>query len=118
MTADQKDCVETVHQSGAALLQIINDVMVGARRTDRRTIVEPDRAAAIRRFFIERYGITPERITARGLGEHQPEASNATKAGRSVNRRAVARIYRLEAPAAGPGASRAAAGNKARCAGW
>ncbi len=30
-------------------LQIINDIMVGARRTDTKTIVEPDRAAAIRK---------------------------------------------------------------------
>ena len=30
-------------------LQIINDIMVGARRTDTRTIVEPDRGSAIRR---------------------------------------------------------------------
>jgi UDP-N-acetylmuramoyl-L-alanyl-D-glutamate--2,6-diaminopimelate ligase len=34
-------------------LQIINDVMVGVRRTDRRTIVEPDRAAAIRKAIEE-----------------------------------------------------------------
>ena len=34
-------------------LQIINDIMVGARRTDTRTIVEPDRAAAIRKAIAE-----------------------------------------------------------------
>jgi len=30
-------------------LQIMNDVLVGLRRTDTRTIVEPDRGAAIRK---------------------------------------------------------------------
>ncbi|HVW83959.1 MAG TPA: UDP-N-acetylmuramyl-tripeptide synthetase, partial [Bryobacteraceae bacterium] len=34
-------------------LQIIADVMVGARRSDTRTIVEPDRAAAIRKAIEE-----------------------------------------------------------------
>jgi UDP-N-acetylmuramoyl-L-alanyl-D-glutamate--2,6-diaminopimelate ligase len=34
-------------------LQIINDVLVGVRRTDRRTIVEPDRATAIRKAIEE-----------------------------------------------------------------
>jgi UDP-N-acetylmuramoyl-L-alanyl-D-glutamate--2,6-diaminopimelate ligase len=34
-------------------LQIINDIMVGVRRTDTRAIVEPDRAAAIRKAIQE-----------------------------------------------------------------
>ncbi len=34
-------------------LQIMNDVMVGVRRTDTRTIIEPDRAAAIRKAVEE-----------------------------------------------------------------
>ncbi|HEX4136905.1 MAG TPA: UDP-N-acetylmuramoyl-L-alanyl-D-glutamate--2,6-diaminopimelate ligase [Bryobacteraceae bacterium] len=34
-------------------LQIMNDVLVGLRRTDTRTIVEPDRAAAIRKSIEE-----------------------------------------------------------------
>lgn len=34
-------------------LQIMNDVLVGIRRTDTRTIVEPDRAAAIRKAVEE-----------------------------------------------------------------
>jgi UDP-N-acetylmuramoyl-L-alanyl-D-glutamate--2,6-diaminopimelate ligase len=34
-------------------LQIINDILVGARRTDTRTIVEPDRAAAIKKAVSE-----------------------------------------------------------------
>jgi len=34
-------------------LQIMNDVMVGLRRTDTRTIVEPDRAVAIRKAIEE-----------------------------------------------------------------
>ena len=34
-------------------LQIMNDVLVGLRRTDTRTIVEPDRATAIRKAIEE-----------------------------------------------------------------
>jgi UDP-N-acetylmuramoyl-L-alanyl-D-glutamate--2,6-diaminopimelate ligase len=34
-------------------LQIMNDILVGLRRTDTRTIVEPDRAAAIRKAIEE-----------------------------------------------------------------
>jgi UDP-N-acetylmuramoyl-L-alanyl-D-glutamate--2,6-diaminopimelate ligase len=34
-------------------LQIMNDVLVGSRRTDTKTVVEPDRAAAIRKAIAE-----------------------------------------------------------------
>ncbi|MDE3198505.1 MAG: hypothetical protein KGN84_19310, partial [Acidobacteriota bacterium] len=34
-------------------LQIINDIMVGVRRTDTKTIVEPDRAQAIQKAIQE-----------------------------------------------------------------
>jgi UDP-N-acetylmuramoyl-L-alanyl-D-glutamate--2,6-diaminopimelate ligase len=37
-------------------LQIMNDVMVGLKRTDTRTIVEPDRGAAIRKAVDEARG--------------------------------------------------------------
>jgi outer membrane protein OmpA-like peptidoglycan-associated protein len=44
------------------------------------------RADAVRDFLIEN-GISPSRITARGYGEADPVASNATLAGRRENRR-------------------------------
>lgn len=44
------------------------------------------RADAVRDFLIEN-GISPRRITARGYGEGDPVASNATLAGRRENRR-------------------------------
>ena len=44
------------------------------------------RADAVRDFLIEN-GISPRRITARGYGEADPVASNATLAGRQENRR-------------------------------
>lgn len=44
------------------------------------------RAEAVRDFLAQN-GIDPERITARGLGEAYPVASNATEAGRQQNRR-------------------------------
>jgi OmpA-OmpF porin, OOP family len=55
-----------------------------------------ERALAVRRHFIEHHGIPPNRIFIKPFGKGRPEASNATLAGRRENRRAVARVYRLE----------------------
>lgn len=44
------------------------------------------RAEAVRDWFAQR-GIQPDRMTARGLGEDYPIATNATEAGRQENRR-------------------------------
>jgi outer membrane protein OmpA-like peptidoglycan-associated protein len=44
------------------------------------------RAEAVREFFVQN-GISANRITARGLGEEYPVASNDTEAGRQQNRR-------------------------------
>lgn len=44
------------------------------------------RAEAARRYLLDRFAIAPERITARGLGERQPIAGNATPTGRALNR--------------------------------
>jgi outer membrane protein OmpA-like peptidoglycan-associated protein len=44
------------------------------------------RADAVRDFLID-YGISPQRITARGYGEAVAVASNTTRAGRQENRR-------------------------------
>jgi len=45
------------------------------------------RAAAVRQVLIDRFDISPARITSNGYGESQPVASNATAAGRERNRR-------------------------------
>lgn len=45
------------------------------------------RAAAVRQVLIDRFDISPARITSTGYGESQPVASNATAAGRERNRR-------------------------------
>jgi outer membrane protein OmpA-like peptidoglycan-associated protein len=52
------------------------------------------RADAVRNALIERYGIAPDRLTAKGFGETQPIASNATPEGKAKNRRIQARIIR------------------------
>ena len=44
------------------------------------------RAEAVRRFLLEN-GLDRDRITARGLGEADPVASNSTESGRQMNRR-------------------------------
>jgi uncharacterized protein (TIGR03382 family) len=45
------------------------------------------RAEAVREYLIQKGGIAPERLLARGFGEDQPIDSNATNAGRAANRR-------------------------------
>jgi chemotaxis protein MotB len=44
------------------------------------------RAASVARLFIDA-GVDPRRLAIMGLGEYQPEASNATEDGRNKNRR-------------------------------
>jgi OOP family OmpA-OmpF porin len=56
-----------------------------------------ERAEAVRQRFIQSEGISGDRIVAVGFGETKPAVSNENAAGRSKNRRVVARIIRLEA---------------------
>ncbi len=55
-----------------------------------------DRAEAVRQRFIRSEGISADRIQAVGFGELKPAASNENGAGRSENRRVIARIIRLD----------------------
>ncbi len=48
-----------------------------------------ERAAAVKNFLVQFYGISPERLVARGHGESQPVAPNDTEEGRAKNRRVV-----------------------------
>lgn len=45
------------------------------------------RAASVRNYLIEKFGIAPGRLTSKGYGYTKPIASNKTKAGRQKNRR-------------------------------
>jgi OmpA-OmpF porin, OOP family len=45
------------------------------------------RAAAVRQVLIERFNVSPARISSVGYGESRPTASNATSEGRALNRR-------------------------------
>lgn len=45
-----------------------------------------DRADAVRAYLVEK-GVSPDQLIAKGYGESQPIASNATAAGRAQNRR-------------------------------
>lgn len=48
------------------------------------------RADAVMAVLVERFGVDASRLTAKGYGEAQPIADNATKEGRQTNRRVVA----------------------------
>lgn len=45
------------------------------------------RATTVVRYFIEKHGISPERLQAAGYGEYRPIAPNDTEEGRRQNRR-------------------------------
>ncbi|GLI32871.1 MAG: OmpA family protein [Deltaproteobacteria bacterium] len=54
-----------------------------------------DRALAVKDAIVDR-GVAPKRIAARGFGESKPVASNATEAGRQLNRRVTIKIIPIE----------------------
>jgi len=45
------------------------------------------RAASVKKYLVDKYGIDTQRITTKGYGELKPVASNKTKEGRAKNRR-------------------------------
>ena len=45
------------------------------------------RAASVRNYLIEKFGIAPDRLSSKGYGYTKPVADNKTKAGRQKNRR-------------------------------
>jgi len=45
------------------------------------------RAASVRTYLVDKYGIAPERLSSKGYGYTKPVATNKTKAGRQKNRR-------------------------------
>ncbi len=48
------------------------------------------RAEAVKKYLVEKFGIEPSRLSAKGYGLTKPVASNATKEGRQKNRRVEA----------------------------
>lgn len=56
-----------------------------------------DRRAAAAVAYLASQGVDRERLSARGLGETEPVASNGTEAGRAQNRRVEVAIYAGEA---------------------
>jgi OOP family OmpA-OmpF porin len=50
------------------------------------------RAASVKAYLVDKFGIDAARLQTRGYGESQPVASNTTKEGRRRNRRVVAEI--------------------------
>jgi outer membrane protein OmpA-like peptidoglycan-associated protein len=89
--------VRQIQEAGEALS---SDALVGYRfeiagHTDDTGTKEEnmklsqERAEAVKTFLVNYYGISPDRLVARGYGESQPVASNDTEEGRAQNRRVV-----------------------------
>ena len=55
------------------------------------------RADAVLKFLVVNYGVTPDRLAARGLGPQEPIASNDSPDGRALNRRIEFRIEDTDA---------------------
>ncbi len=53
-------------------------------------ILSQKRAEAVKDILVKKYGISPDRIIAKGYGESKPIASNKTPEGRAKNRRVIA----------------------------
>lgn len=96
--------VRQMQEAGEALS---SDLLAGYRfeiagHTDNVGSVEnnlrlsQERAEAVKQFLTKFYGITTERLDARGYGESEPVASNETEEGRAKNRRVV--FSRIDAP--------------------
>jgi len=54
------------------------------------------RAAAVKAYILERYGIASARISTEGRGESEPLASNDDEAGRAANRRVIGQVDYVE----------------------
>ncbi|PID42029.1 MAG: hypothetical protein CSB48_12235 [Proteobacteria bacterium] len=55
-------------------------------------VLSKKRAEAVKRYLVEEFGVSADRVSAEGFGESQPVADNSTKAGQAKNRRVTATI--------------------------
>lgn len=60
------------------------------------------RAQKVKQYLMNTYGIAPERLLARGYGQSNPIADNATKQGRRLNRRVTITLNKLNTVPATP----------------
>lgn len=102
-TADIRPEFATVLDRAGEILRNTPDIRVElAGHTDPREIntrefpsnweLSQARAEAVRRYLVEKLGIAPERLTARGYADTQPIASNDSPEGMAKNRRTEFRI--------------------------
>ena len=81
---------------GAVLKKIPNPLLIEGYTDDRPIStaqfasnweLSTARADTVLRYLVDTVGLSSDRMTAQGYGEHDPVASNATDAGRAKNRR-------------------------------
>ncbi len=64
-----------------------DDIPIHNERYDSNWELSAARASKVLRYFIEKWGITANRLSAVGFGEHQPLVPNTTDENRAKNRR-------------------------------
>jgi OOP family OmpA-OmpF porin len=66
----------------------------GSESTNRT--VSEKRANKVREYLVAHQNVNPSQITAVGIGPSQPVATNATEAGRALNRRVEIAVQTIE----------------------
>ncbi|RNC67731.1 MAG: outer membrane beta-barrel domain-containing protein [Desulfuromonadales bacterium] len=77
------------HPDATAVLEGYTD-NVGSDNYNQK--LSEQRAEAVKKYLVDKFGISAKRLSAKGFGEKNPVASNDTEEGRYKNRRVVANI--------------------------
>jgi len=87
------DARQTLHEAAERVKKFANAPVTISGHTDNvgsdasnQTLSE-HRASAVQQYFVTQEGISAGRLTAKGYGESQPVADNASEQGRARNRR-------------------------------
>jgi outer membrane protein OmpA-like peptidoglycan-associated protein len=84
------------HPATTAVIEGYTDNVDKFKNPENNIKLSEARAANVRQYLIDNFGIDASRITAVGYGPHKPIASNKTKKGRQKNRRVQAVIETVQ----------------------
>lgn len=96
MSLDARAVVDQIGDFMRAYENTVVDIEGNTDSTGSRELnlaLSKERAEAVKRYLVEKYGFPPERMRTRGNGPDNPIASNATPEGRERNRRTDIKVY-------------------------